>query len=294
MHNKYMMLALEQARKAYELQEVPVGAVIVYNGEVIASAHNMREAKNSSLSHAEIEVIKQANEVLGTWMLNDCTLYVTLEPCIMCAGACIQSRIGTVVFGAYDPKGGSFGSTINLNDVKGFNHYPKLIPCIIEESNTLLKGFFREMRERKIDIKHVKAMSDLEKALELRKRVFVLEQNVDPTEEYDNYDTLADEVVVHFIATIKDEVVGTMRLIKEGDYLKIGRVAVSKEYRNLKIGSRLMAYADKYAFNNGYKATKLGAQLTAIPFYESCGYSAYGEVFMDANIEHIMMEKKIR
>lgn len=294
MHEEYMALAIEEAKKAYSLQEVPVGAVMVHNGKVIARAHNMREHKHSSLSHAEIEVIRQANEVLGTWMLNECTLYVTLEPCIMCAGACIQSRVGTVVFGAYDPKGGSLGSTLNLIDIKGFNHYPKVVAHLNSESNILLKEFFREVRENKIEIKQIRSKELLDKVLLLRKKVFVDEQKVDPSEEYDALDILDDEKVIHVIASINNEAVGTMRLIKEGNVLKVGRVAVSKEHRKLKIGSRLMSFADSYAFNNGFDTLKLGAQVSAIPFYESCGYTAYGEVFLDANIEHRMMKKKAR
>lgn len=294
MHEIYMNMALEEAKKAYDKNEVPVGAIIVHKGEVIARAHNLREAKHSSLSHAEIEAIKQANEVLGTWMLNECTLYVTLEPCIMCAGACIQSRVGTVVFGAYDPKGGSFGSSLNLLEVAGFNHYPNVIVNLNKESEDLLKRFFREIRENKMDIKQVRTMEALDGVLALRNKVFVIEQNVDPSLEYDELDILDDEKVVHFAAIIKDEVVGTMRLIKEGDVLKVGRVAVSKEHRNANIGTRLMAFADAFAFNNGFNTLKLGAQVRAVPFYESCGYSAYGDIFLDANIDHIMMKKKAR
>ena len=295
MHRKFMLEALKEAKIAYENNEVPVGAVIVHEGMIIARAHNRREEKNSSISHAEIEAIQIANKYLNRWELNDCTLYVTLEPCIMCAGACIQSRIGTVVYGAKDQKGGSFGSTIDLNEIEGFNHYPTVITGVMkDESNILLKQFFQEVRKKQVDIKQIRNKEDFNKALELRKKVFVIEQHVDSKEEYDEYDTLDREDVIHIIAKVGEVGVGTLRLILSGTTVKVGRVAVDKKQRHMKIGTRLMDAAEKYAYNNGYKELILGAQLQALPFYESCGYEVYGDIFLDANIEHKMMKKRIR
>lgn len=143
---KYMTLALEQAKIAVSIGEVPVGAVIVYNDVVISSGYNKREKLNNSLYHAEIEAINGACEYLKRWRLIDCHLYVTLEPCAMCAGAIINSRISKVIYGASDPKSGSCGSVINLFDFP-YNHKPELIENVLEkECSTILSDFFKKLR----------------------------------------------------------------------------------------------------------------------------------------------------
>lgn len=141
-----MYLALKEAEKAYNENEVPVGAVIVKDGEVIARGRNMREQKNNALSHAEIEAINNACKKLKSWHLDDCELYVTLEPCPMCTGAIINARIKTVIFGAYDLKAGCMDSVINLCDYP-FNHRPEIYGGICEDECTkILKDFFKKMR----------------------------------------------------------------------------------------------------------------------------------------------------
>lgn len=155
---QYMTIALEYAKIAFEQEEVPVGCVIVKDNEIIATGYNQRETNQSALDHAEIIAIKEASKKLNSWRLENCTLYVTLEPCVMCAGAIIQARIKTVVFGAYDPKGGSFGSVVNLAEIKGLNHYPEIVPGVmVEESKQLLQDFFKT--RRKIN----KSLSDSER-----------------------------------------------------------------------------------------------------------------------------------
>ncbi len=145
--SSFMAAALQQAKKAYDIGEVPVGAVIVLNGEIIATGYNKRETRQSSLHHAELEAIAKACEVLGRWRLNDCTLYVTLEPCPMCTGGIINSRIKKVVFGAYDEKAGSMGTVINLCAL-GYNHTPTIIGGYMEkECRELLESFFSQMRQ---------------------------------------------------------------------------------------------------------------------------------------------------
>ncbi len=147
---KFMEQAYLEALLAEEKDEVPVGAVIVYDGEVIAKAHNLRNQSQQAIAHAEMLAIEKACKKIGSWRLEECELYVTLEPCPMCAGAIIQSRIKKVFFGAYDPKGGCFGSVMNLNDVSGFNHYPEVVGGIEEEKcSKLLSDFFRKKRESK-------------------------------------------------------------------------------------------------------------------------------------------------
>lgn len=145
---EFMTEALIEAEIAKEKGEVPVGAVVVYEGKIIGRGHNMRETNNMSISHAEIEAIKQACEHLGTWRLSDCDLYVTLEPCPMCSGAIINSRIRGLYFGAFDKKAGCAGSKINLFDC-GFNHRPIIKSKILEEECTqILTDFFKNIRNK--------------------------------------------------------------------------------------------------------------------------------------------------
>ncbi|AXI07513.1 tRNA-specific adenosine deaminase [Oceanobacillus sp. 143] len=147
---RYMWAAIEEARKAQSLDEVPIGAVIVYQDEIIASGYNIRETSQTTLSHAELIAIQEANQKIGSWRLEDCTLYVTLEPCPMCAGAIVQSRIKRVVFGAPDPKAGCAGTLMNLLDESRFNHQVELTSGILaEECAMLLTSFFRKLRKRK-------------------------------------------------------------------------------------------------------------------------------------------------
>lgn len=149
-HKQYMALALAEADKAEAIGEVPIGAVIVKNGEVIASAYNLRETTQQPTAHAECLAIQEASERLGTWRLTDCTLYVTLEPCPMCAGAILQARIDTVVFGAKDPKAGCCGSLMNLLEDGRFNHKSDVIAGVCEEEcGAKLTHFFRQLRNKK-------------------------------------------------------------------------------------------------------------------------------------------------
>lgn len=150
MHEKYMKAALKEAYKAELLDEVPIGCVIVKDDKIIARGHNLRETKQQSINHAEIIAIQKACKKVGSWRLEDCTLYVTLEPCCMCAGAILQSRIPRVVYGAADPKGGSIESTMRMYEQDGFNHYPEVISGIMrEECSQILTSFFRNKRKKK-------------------------------------------------------------------------------------------------------------------------------------------------
>lgn len=147
MDKKFMSAALELARQAAAAGEVPVGAVIVKDGQIIASGRNRREEKQSALSHAEIEAIDAACKYLGSWRLDGCELYVTLEPCPMCTGAIINARIKTVVFGGYDSKAGCMDSVINLCDYP-FNHKPEIYGGICEdECLEVLQDFFKGLRQ---------------------------------------------------------------------------------------------------------------------------------------------------
>lgn len=147
---KYMRAAIKQAQKAYALNETPIGCVIVYNGKIIGRGYNRRNTDKNPLAHAEIAAIKKASRKMGDWRLEGCTMYVTLEPCQMCAGAIIQSRMTRVVVGCMNPKAGCAGSVLNLLQVKEFNHQAELTTGMLEEEcSALMTGFFRELREKK-------------------------------------------------------------------------------------------------------------------------------------------------
>ena len=144
---KYMKAAIAQAEFAAKMGEVPVGAIIVSDGDIISTGFNKRERLNNSLAHAEIVAINAACEMLGSWRLLNSTLYVTLEPCAMCAGAIINSRIERVVFGAFDPKAGSFGSLVDLSKLP-YNHKPEVVSGVCgEECSKLLSDFFDKLRK---------------------------------------------------------------------------------------------------------------------------------------------------
>ena len=146
---KFMKEALKEARKAYEKLEVPVGAVIVKNGKIIARAHNLKETKKNTTKHAEILAIEKASKKLDAWRLLDCEMYITLEPCSMCAGAIINSRIKKIYIGALDEKTGAAGSVLNLFDYK-FNHKVEVEKGILQkECEKVLKDFFKELRNIK-------------------------------------------------------------------------------------------------------------------------------------------------
>ncbi len=145
----FMKLAINEAKKAEEKCEVPIGAVVVLNGEVIATAHNLRESTQNAITHAEILAIQKACERIGSWRLEDAELYVTLEPCPMCSGAIILSRIKKVIFGAHDPKAGCAGTLMNLLDDQRFNHQCEVVSGVLEnECSVLLRDFFRNIRKR--------------------------------------------------------------------------------------------------------------------------------------------------
>ena len=151
MEEKYMKEALKEAKKAYDKLEVPVGAVIVKDGKIIARAHNLKETKTDTTKHAEIIAIQRASKKLKSWRLIDCEMYVTLEPCSMCAGAIINSRIKKIYIGTMDEKTGAAGSVLNLFEDYIFNHKVEVESGILkEECENILKSFFKELRKSKI------------------------------------------------------------------------------------------------------------------------------------------------
>ena len=146
-HNKFMKEALKEAKKAYEKKEVPIGAIIVKDGKIISRGHNLRETKQDATLHAEMAAIAKACKKTGSWRLNGCDMYVTLEPCCMCAGAIISSRIDRVFIGALDTKSGAAGSVVNVFDIKQLNHKVEVHIGILEEDcKAIMKSFFKQLR----------------------------------------------------------------------------------------------------------------------------------------------------
>jgi tRNA(adenine34) deaminase len=147
---KYMREAIKQAKKAALAGDVPIGCVIVQNDKIIARGYNKRNAKKTTLAHAELLAIEKASKKVGDWRLEDCTMYITLEPCQMCAGAIVQARIPKVVIGCMNPKAGCAGSIINLLDMKQFNHQVQVVRGVMEaECSDMMKSFFAWLRQRK-------------------------------------------------------------------------------------------------------------------------------------------------
>lgn len=158
---KYMREAVRQARKAYALGEVPIGCVIVHGGKIIGRGYNRRNTDKSTLSHAEIIAIRKASKVIGDWRLEECTLYVTLEPCQMCAGAIVQARIPRVVMACMNPKAGCAGSILNILDMPRFNHQVEVVRGVMEsECAGILRTFFKELRIRNKAEKEAKKLAE--------------------------------------------------------------------------------------------------------------------------------------
>lgn len=154
---KFMREALKQAHKAAALEEVPIGCVIVRDGKIIARGYNRRNTEGSTLAHAELIAIRKASKKLGDWRLEDCTMYVTLEPCPMCAGAVLQARIPRIVIGTMNPKAGCAGSVLNILQNRGFNHQVVQAEGVLgQECQDIMQDFFRELRRRKRSAKYVK------------------------------------------------------------------------------------------------------------------------------------------
>ena len=146
---KFMLLALKEAKKALLIDEVPVGCVIVCNNKVVARGYNKREKEQDATSHAEINAIRKASKKINNWRLCDMDLYVTVEPCIMCAGAIMWSRFRRVIYGAKDPKGGALGTSINIFDTPNINHHPEIIGGVLEEEcSSIIKNYFKEKRAK--------------------------------------------------------------------------------------------------------------------------------------------------
>ncbi len=164
---KYMKAALAQARLAYKKGEVPIGCVIVYDGQIIGRGYNRRNTDKNTLAHAEITAIRRASRKMGDWRLEGCTMYVTLEPCQMCSGAIVQSRMTEVVIGCMNPKAGCAGSVLNILQMPQFNHQVRIRTGVLEETcSQMLKEFFAELRQRNKREKEERKRKGQEKDME--------------------------------------------------------------------------------------------------------------------------------
>lgn len=160
---KFMRAAIREAKKAYQLGEVPIGCVIVKDDMIVGRGYNRRNTDKSTISHAEITAIKKASKKLGDWRLEGCTMYVTLEPCQMCAGACVQARLDRVVIGAMNPKAGCAGSVLNILNMPEFNHQVEIERGVLEiECASILTTFFQELRIRNKEDREKKEKKEVE------------------------------------------------------------------------------------------------------------------------------------
>lgn len=288
---RYMRLAIAEANIAEQHGDVPVGAVLVCRDQVIAHAHNNREQEKTVLGHAEINVIQTAEQLLNRRHLNDCTLYVTLEPCMMCTGAIVQARIGRVVFSLADPKGGCFVSLFNLDHIVQLNHHPKWEQGVLEqETQPMLTAFFKAKRQLRPECFIATDVADRSACQALRNQVFVQEQGVPESLEIDE----ADKTARYFAIRKGSEVVATLRIIGDGDTVTLGRFAVAKSQRGKHLGRKLILFTEQVLRTSGVKKIQLHAQIQVVDFYQKYGYKKVSEPFEEAGIMHVTMERKLR
>ena len=290
-HYKWMNEAMLEANQAFEQDEVPVGAVIVKEGQLVSKAHNMKEQEHTSLGHAEVIAIYRAQKKLKTWDLSDCTLYVTLEPCLMCTGAIYEARIQHIVMGAKDTKGGYFETKMSYKNLPGNKNVTIETGVMQEESTLLLQRFFQSKRNENIKVRRIHD-EEWDAYQKLRKEVFVDEQGVPFKMEFDAQDEM--ESTWHVGAFVQNEIIGTMRLLfpKKG-LMIIGRLTVKKDFRNNGVCRRLLHYAEKQARSQNIQLIQLSAQVQAMSFYEKEGFVKSGDKYLDAGIGHYHMSKKV-
>jgi len=292
----WMIEAIAEARKAERIAEVPIGAVIVKDGAVIGRGHNLRETAHDPTAHAEMIAIKQASETLGAWRLTDCDLYVTLEPCPMCAGAILQSRIRRVVYGAPDPKAGCCGTLMNLLQDDRFNHVTEVTPGVLqEECGALLTDFFRKLRKKSkdpfdcrpfdiADREHAQAVHDLQQAsYPIEARLIGLD-SIPPL--LDTPASLAG-CGESFVGCFEgDRLVGAVsyKLLDGGDTLDIHRMMVHPDRFRLGIASRLLSSVLELPGLKQALVSTGTANAPAVALYERHGFRPTGLVDIAPNV----------
>lgn len=287
-----VLAALEAAlARAAKAGEVPVAALVVRDGDILSVAHNRCVAEHDPSAHAEIVALREAGKRAGNYRLEGATVYITLEPCAMCAGALINARVKQVVFGAFDEKCGAAGSILNLFSNQQLNAHAKEVwqhPALTALGVAALKDFFTLKRAQPkapaFEVLDATWAEDGEALKKIRFDVFVHEQKIPAESEIDEHDPVSHHALVHIK---KDGMpIATGRLLPNGH---IGRMAVLKAYRGTGAGLALLNYLVDAAKRKGHTEVKLSAQTYAIPFYERAGFVAFGNEYDDCGIAHQMM-----
>ncbi len=275
--------------------EVPVAAAVVRDDEILAIAHNLCITTNDPSAHAEIIALREAGKQLGNYRLEDTTVYVTLEPCAMCAGALLHARVRRVVFGAHDEKFGAAGSVVDLFANSSLNAHTKSViqhKALAQIGVSALQTFFEAKRAQPktpaYEVVDVSWTVDAPALTKIRFDVFVHEQKIPADSEIDGYDPMSD----HAIARIKKDLmpIATGRLLPDGH---IGRMAVLKAYRGTGAGMAVLRFLIAKAQQKGFSEVQLSAQTYAIPFYARAGFVAFGEEYDDCGIPHRMMRRAL-
>lgn len=313
----YMKAALKLADDAALEGEVPVGAVIVRkkDGLIVGRGRNRREKDRNALSHAEIEAIDSACKYLGGWRLSGCEMYVTLEPCPMCAGAVINARLDNVIFGAYDKKAGSFGSVADISSFP-YNHHPTVEGGFMEhECAGTLKIFFKEMRNRKMDtVKLVKAESDdqMKRIAAMADEIWheffpciISVSQIDyMVEKFCSFEAMkenaANDGYIYYFIKRGGEDIGYTAIKPDGDRLFLSKIYLKKEERGKKYSKAVMNAHKEYARSLGLKAIWLTVNKhndSSIAAYKAMGYEIIGEGVCDIGSGYVMddyyMEVKV-
>ncbi len=277
----FLRAALEEAKKAASLGEIPVGAVIVRAGKIIASAHNLREKNQNALHHAEVLAIDAACKTLGTWRLSDCDLYVTLEPCPMCAGAIVNARLRTVCYGAKDPKAGCMGSLCDITALP-FNHRPQVISGLLEEEcAALLSDFFENLRKKKT-----------EEALPVALRPFaaedadILKQYLFSRRKKENICTLIKEWETSsetvLAVTAADSPVGYGKIIPHSAHSATLELCIFSDFRGKGYGSEGLLLLRDFGIEQGFSTLNAHPRHGHVPSEKVCRRAGF--VFLGLSV----------
>lgn len=306
-YEKYMAAALALAKEAACEGETPVGAVVVKNGVIVGSGKNQREKKRNAVRHAEINAIEEACSVLGGWRLSGCTLYVTLEPCPMCAGAVINSRIDRVVFGAYDKKAGSAGSVTNLFTLD-YNHKPQVIGGVMsEECEAVLKKFFSDLRRKKKMLKtrmtEVKTKDQINRTAviadeiwhEWFPRILSAEQIDYMVEKIQSAEAITKQIEKenyrYFIIGKGENSIGYTAIKPDGDSLFLSKIYIKKEYRGNGYSKEVFEFLKNICREENFSSIWLTVNKyneSSINVYKKCGFELFGEDVTDIGGGYVM------
>ncbi len=292
---RFMREALSLADEAAAAGEVPIGAIVVVAGHIVGRGMNRVIREGDTTSHAEIVALRDTFRAINNYRVPGATVYTTVEPCAMCAGALMHARVGRVVWGAPDPKFGAAGSVVNLFAETRLNHHARSLlgGVCADESAQRLKTFFASKRDPVVNAAMMKPLfkiktatwpDDMSTLKDIRFEVFVQEQGVPAEEEID----ANDPVSIHAIAWSDGVAAACGRLLPDGH---IGRMAVRKPFRGQGVGAMVMEHLIERARQRGDREVVLSAQTHAVGFYEKFGFAANGGEYLDCNIPHRDMRK---